>query len=123
MLFTKKKEQKYNEQIAALKHQISELKEIVVTQELKKLRADNARYKEMEQDISKVKLRLKDVYYSPEEGHILVKYEPMFVTVPVDADGNIQKNDFFIAVNRLRLLSLDDMKKISVVINNIKNQQ
>ena len=119
-MFTKKKEQKYNEEIARLTHEIADLKEIIKTQELIKLRAENARLKEMEKDISKVKFRLRDVSYLEEEGILLVKYDIPFVKVPIDENGKVQKNDFFYSVNKLRLISLEDMKKISNVINEIK---
>lgn len=119
-MFTKKKEKAYNDKIAVLEHKIEELTDIIKTQELIKLRQENARYKEMEKHISNVHFKLKDVAYLSEEGCILVKYEPMFAKVFIGDDGKILKNDFFIAVNSLRLLSFEDMKKISTVIDNIK---
>lgn len=119
-MFTKKKEKAYNEKIAVLQHKIEELTEIIKTQELIKLRQENAYYKDREKSLSHINLKLKDVAFLEEENCILVKYEPMFAKVFIGDNGKILPNDFFIAVNKLRLLSLEDMKKISVVINNVK---
>jgi uncharacterized membrane protein (DUF106 family) len=119
-MFTKKKEKAYNDKIAVLQHKIEELTEIIKTQELIKLRQENAYYKDREKSLSHISFKLKDVAFLEEENCILVKYEPMFAKVFIGDNGKILPNDFFIAVNKLRLLSLEDMKKISVVINNVK---
>jgi len=58
-----------------------------------------------------------------EEGFILVKYDVPFVKVPVNDDGEVQKNELFYAINKLQLLSLDDLKKISAVVDNIKREK
>ena len=123
MFITKKEKQKYTDEIAKLRHEIAELTQIVKTQELIKLRAENARLKEKEQLINKIRFKLKSVAYLDLEGEILVKYEIPPVKVPVDGSGNVLKNDFFYAVNKLQLLSFDDMKKISAVVDNIKKSE
>ena len=122
-MFTKKQKEKYDNEIAKLRHEIAELTDIVKTQELIKLRAENARLKEKEELINKVKFKLKDVGYLEEEGMLLVKYTIPNVKVYINDKGELQKNDFFYAVNKLQMLSFDDMKKISEVINNIKKPQ
>ena len=122
-MFTKKQKEKYDDKIASLEHEIEDLRQIIKTQELIKLRAENARLKEKEQLISKVKFKLKDVAYLSEEGIILVKYDMPFVKVPVSAEGKVLKNDLFYAINKLQLISFEDMKKISKVIDNIKKDK
>ena len=72
-MFTKKTKEQYDNEIALLKHEIADLREIIKTQELIKLRAENQRLKEKEQLISKVKFKLQDVAYLQEEDAILVK--------------------------------------------------
>lgn len=119
-MFTKKKEKAYNDKIAVLQHKVEELTEIIKTQELINLRQENAYYKDREKSLSHINFKLKDVAFLEEENCILVKYEPMFAKVFIGDNGKILPNDFFIAVNKLRLLSLEDMKKISAVINNVK---
>jgi len=119
-MFGKKEREKYDTEIARLKHEIEDLKQIIKTQELIKLREENARLKEKEQLISKIKFRLKDVAFLAEEGIVLVKYNIPNVKVPVSEDGKVLKNDFFYAVNKLQLIPFEDMKKISAVIDNIK---
>lgn len=119
-MFGKKEREKYDTEIARLKHEIEDLKQIIKTQELIKLREENARLKEKEQLISKIKFRLKDVAFLAEEGIVLVKYNIPNVKVPVSTEGKVLKNDFFYAVNKLQLIPFEDMKKISAVIDNIK---
>lgn len=123
MFFGKKQKEKYDNQIALLEHEIQDLREIIKTQELVRLRAENARLKEKEQLISKIKFQLKDVAYLEEDGVVLVKYVIPNVKVHVNDKGEILKNDFFYAVNKLQLISFDDMKKISAVVDNIKKEQ
>lgn len=123
MFFTKKKEQKYLDKIDALKYEIEDLKQIVKTQELIKLRAENARLKELEKSIGLIHLKLKDVAYIEEENVVLVKYEPFSLKVMFNDKGGIIKNEMFCAINELRLLSFDDMKKIQAVLDKSKALQ
>ena len=123
MFISKKKKEQMDNEISTLKHEVSDLRQIIKTQELIRLRTENARLKEKEQLISRVKFKLKSVAYLEEDGIILVKYEIPPVKVRVNEENEIQKNDFFYAVNKLQLLSLDDLKKISAVVDNIKNKQ
>ncbi len=121
-MFTKKKEEKLKAEIATLSHELKELKEIVKTQELLRLRAENARLKEKEQLISNVRFRLKSVAYLEDENKILVKYDFPNIKIDLDNDNNPVKNDLFYSINMLQLISLDDMKRIQSVINEIKKQ-
>lgn len=123
MFISKKKKEQLDNEISALKHEIADLRQIIKTQELMHLRAENARLKEKEQLISKIRFKLKSVAYLEEEGIILAKYEIPPVKVRVNEAGEIVKNDFFYAINKLQLLSLEDLKKISVVVDNIKKPQ
>lgn len=119
-MFTKKQKEKYDNEIARLRHEIAELTQIIKTQELLKLRDENARLKEKEQLINKVKFRLKDVAFIEEGEFILVKYQVPPVKVLLNEKGEIQKNELFYAINKLQLLSLEDMKKVSRVVENVK---
>jgi len=123
MFISKKKKEQMDNEISTLKHEVEDLRQIIKTQELLHLRTENARLKEKEQLISKIRFKLKSVAYLEEDGIILVKYEIPPVKVRVNEEKEVQKNDFFYAVNKLQLLSLDDLKKISVVVDNIKNKQ
>lgn len=122
-MFGKKEREKYDNEIASLKHEIEDLRQIIKTQELIKLRAENARLKEKEQLISKVGFKLKNIAYLEEEGIILVRYEIPPVKVHVNENGEIQRNDFFYATNKLQLLSFSDLKKISAVVDSIKKDK
>ena len=120
-MFSKKKEQALNQEIDVLKHEISELREIVKTQELIKLRAENEQLREKSALIDKIRFSLKDVYYDTESGSMLVKYNFPSIRVYFNEDGSVQKNQLFIAINRLRLIPLEDMKKIQKCIDEVKN--
>lgn len=123
MFFTKKKEQKYLDKISILEHKVEDLTQIIKTQELLKLRAENARLLEKEKNISKVHLKLKDIAYVEEENVILVKYEPFSLKIMFNDKGGIIKNETFYAINDLRLLSFEDMKKIQAVLDKTKSLQ
>lgn len=120
MFFTKKKEQEYQEQIAALAHEVADLKDIIKTQELIKLRSEVARLREKEKNINLVHLKLKDVAYIEEDNTVLVKYEPFSLKILFNDKGHIIRNDMFCAINELRLLSYEDMKKIQSCLDKSK---
>lgn len=123
MFFTKKKEKEYQDKIATLSHEVAELKDIIKTQELLKLRAENARFKEMEKSIGLVHLKLKDIAYIEEDNSVLVKYEPFKLKIMFNDKGGIIRNEMFCAINELRLLSFDDMKKIQACLDKSKALQ
>jgi len=123
MWYTRKKEQAMKGEIARLKNEVADLSQIVKTQELIRLRSENERLKELELLVSKLRFRLKDVAYLVEEDVMLVKYEVPYAKVGFDADGNPLKNDFFYAINKLQLIPLDDMKKISAELDEIKKRK
>ena len=118
--FGKKKEEKLNEEIAILKHELEDLKQVVKTQELLRLRAENERLREKEKMISKVHLTLKSIAFSEEENKIVVRYEVPNLWLSIDQNGDIVKNDMFYAINFLQLLSTEDMKKEQNLISNVQ---
>ena len=120
-MFGKKKEQALNQELDLLKHEIAELRGIIKTQELVKLRAENEQLREKSALIDKVRFSLKDVYYDSETGSLLVKYNFPNIRVYFNEDGTVQKNPLFIAINKLRLIPLEDMKKIQNCIDQVKN--
>ena len=122
-MFTKRQKKKYDDEIALLKHELEDLRQVIKTQELIKLRAENARLKEKEQLINKVRFMLKDIGYLEEENAILVKYKIPDIKVYINEENKPEKNEMFYAINRLQLISLQDMKKISAIIDNIKNKK
>ena len=122
MFITNKKKKEYEDELAKLRHKIEELTQIVKTQELLRLRAENERLKEKEKLMKNVHMKVKSVSYIPEDNIILVKYDIAPARVPVNEEGQVQKNDFFYAVNKLQLISFDDMSKIQAVINQLKKE-
>ena len=120
-MFGKTKEE-LKSKIASLSHELAELKEIVKTQELIRLRAENTRLKEKEQLISKIQLRVKSVSYIEEENKVLVKYDIPNIKINLDSENSPVKNDMFYAINFLQLIPFDDMKKIQAVFDEIKKQ-
>lgn len=120
-MFTKKTKEAYDNKIALLTHELEELRQIVKTQELLKLRAENERLKERDKLISQISFKLKDATYLQEENCVLVKYEIPAVKVTFDEDGKPLKNNLFYAINKLQLIPFEDMKKISALMKGDKN--
>lgn len=120
MFLSKKEKEKYQKEIASLKHEVADLRDIVKTQELIKLRSENARLKEIEQLVHQIGFKLKDVAYLDEEDVVLVKYEMPYIKVGFNDKGEPIKNDMFYAINKLQLISMHDMKKIQAVLEEVK---
>lgn len=120
MFFTKKKEEKYKNEIATLKHEIADLRQTIVTQELIRLRSENLRLKEKEELLNKIKFRLKDVAYVEEDDAVLVKYSFPSVKVFFNEDGGPKRNELFYSINKLQLIPFNDMSKIQAVLDEVK---
>ena len=121
MLF--KSQKKLDEQITHLRHEVSELKEIIKSEELIRLRNENAYLKERNELINHIKFKLKSVSYVPEENIILVKYDFPNIKIGLDSENKVIKNNMFFAINKLQLLPIEDLKKISVVVKQVENNK
>lgn len=126
-MFTKKKEEKLNNEISSLKAEINDLRNIVKTQELERLRQENAMLKEKEKLINNLKgrIRLKDVIFSEESNKVIVKYDLPYAYLDLDADGNVAHfGDFnkFYSINALQLLGLKDLEKIQNLLKKVKEK-
>ena len=51
---------------------------------------------------------------------VQIKYDIPQINIHIDKDNNIEKNDRFISINTLDLISISDMQKISSKIDEIK---
>ena len=121
-MITKKQLQ---EQLQELGQTVHDLKNIIVTDELKSLREDKKRFTEQTELISDVKFRVKSAKIVDDDTgsqSLVIIYQLPMITIPLDEKGDpIEKNSFFYAVNALGLVSLEDYDKIRSALEQAKN--
>lgn len=107
-----------------MQKELFDLKQTVVTQELVRLREESKKYKEVQEDLRNVHLKIKTVrQIENEDGHFFeVTYAPIKITMTVDEDGKLSRNEFFRSTNRLNLLSNEDFILLEKEIAKIKNK-
>ena len=102
---------------------LDELKEIITTQELEKLRKDRDELHRLQSLLSNIKFKVKDINYFEEEHIFQIRYELPLINLNLDENGEIMdKNEFFYSTNMLDLISVDDMKKIQEELAKTKNK-
>ena len=121
-MITKKQLQ---EQLQELGQTVHDLKNIIVTDELKSLREDKKRFTEQTKLINDVKFRVKSAKIVDDDTgsqSLVIIYQLPMITIPLDEKGDpIEKNSFFYAVNALGLVSLEDYDKIRAALEQAKN--
>lgn len=116
---------KIKEQIATLQDAVNKLQKTIETQELTRLRANNNNYKEMCEDVSKLALKVKSTKVLLDDNgypYVEIRYETPVVKMPINSNGEILRNDFFRSVNRLNLLSQEDVIKLSNFLEEAKQK-
>jgi len=101
--------------------QIQELTDYIKSDEFERLKKDSERLKEIEELLSHIKFKIKDIKYFKEEQNVVITYELPKIVLNVDAEGNVNKDDFFYSVNSLELINLEDMQKIQNCLEQVKN--
>ena len=122
-MFGSKRNKELREQIDALKHELAELKQIIKTQELLRLRSENAALKEKEQLISKVHLHVKSYAFDEENNQYIVRYEVEPVVLNFTDEGELIKNEMFYAINFLRLIPVKEMGPLKESLDKAKAAQ
>lgn len=96
-----------------LSNEVKKLNEIVVTDELKKLREIKRLYEEQTNLLSNVKFRVKSVKLNEDLRLMTIIYQLPIIQIELDEDGKpINKNPFFYSTNVLELVSNEDFDKI-----------
>lgn len=107
-----------------LKAEIAELSNLIKGEEFQKLKNDSKKLKELQELISHVKFKIKNIsYFENQETNqksIIVTYELPKVVLDLDENGNPNKNDFFYASNMLNMISFDDMMKFQDFLKKCK---
>lgn len=120
-MITKKQLQ---EQLQELGQTVHDLKNIIVTDELRSLREDKKRFTEQTKLIGDVKFRVKSAKIVDDDTgsqSLVIIYQLPMITIPLDEKGDpIEKNSFFYAVNALGLVSLEDYDKIRAALEQAK---
>lgn len=116
MCFLSKKTKKRLDEIQT---SVDELTKIVKTQELERLRKESEELKNIKKLLSNIRLHVKKVE-EVQDGDIQRKvkivYELPIVILKYDDNGKLIKNNFFYSINALDLISYDDMKRISKIL-------
>lgn len=116
MCFLSKKTKKRLDEIQT---SVNELTKIVKTQELERLRKESEELKNIKKLLSNIRLHVKKVE-EVQDGDIQRKvkivYELPIIILKYDDNGKLIKNNFFYSINALDLISYDDMKRISKVL-------
>ena len=122
-MITKKKLQ---QQVNELTQEIKKLNEIVVTEELKNLRATKKLFDEQTELISNVKFKVKSVKFFEEDNgssNIIVTYQLPIIIIKLDSEGRpIDKIPFFYSVNALGLIDIEDCEKISTALEQARRK-
>lgn len=108
--------------IDALAEEVRSLSRMVVTDEMKRLRAVEKAYKGQCDLLSQVKLSVKRVAVAEDDGdRLVVIYQPLRVEVPLDENGDpSERNPLFYAINALGLVGMDDYEAINKALKEAK---
>lgn len=115
---------KINKKIDDLQASLLELKKVIETNELNRLRQESLDLKEIKEQLSNIKIRVRtcNTYDDQETGCKMIKvvYDIPVQEVYFDENGNAKLNKTFKAINMLNLLSNKDYLKIQKNISKIK---
>lgn len=110
--------------IEVLTEKVDELTKLIKTQELERLRNKSLRFDNFLEQSSHVAIKVKNarVFQDANTGEDFVRidYEVEPVNIHLDENGDIIKNERFIAMNLLNLVSIDDMEKIQKALDSLK---
>lgn len=97
------------QQIDNLINEVAKLREIVVSDELKKLREISKLYEEQTDLLSNIKFKIKSVKTIEETNTMVVTYQLPVINIPLNENGNpIERHPFFYSVNALGMTSMED---------------
>ena len=109
--------------ISKLTKEVEKLTNIVVTDELKKLREIKKLYEKQNELLSKVRFKVKSVKMvdNGENPNVVVIYQLPVINISLNEEGEpAEKNDFFYSVNALGLVGNDDYEKIRRALRDAK---
>lgn len=99
---------------------IQELEDFIKSDEFEQLKRDSEELKQIKELLSSIKFKVKDIKYFEEDNKVIVVYELPKIELEVDEEGNVGKNDFFYACNKLELVSLEDTNKLFEFLYRLK---
>lgn len=112
-------------QVEELNRKVEELNNVVISQELERLRYQEKNFKEEQSYLSRIKLNVKKVARGedPNTGleMVAITYEIPNLTLVYDENGKLSHTEnfeAFKAINMLNLISMDDADKIKKVLGN-----
>lgn len=112
-------------QIVELTNEVKKLTEMVVTDEVKRLKEKEKLYEEQTQLLSNVKFRVKSAKVTDSGSgtpSVVVIYQLPMITIELDENGDpIERIPFFYSVNALGMVSIEDYKTIEKALIDAKN--
>lgn len=112
---------KTNKKIDELQKEVLNLKKIIETNELDRLKRNNEEFRLQQDLIKNIKLKVKRAVVAEDqdsdEKKLVITFECPTITLHYGEDGFVEKNDIFYAINYLGLLSLEDTIKLSNLLN------
>lgn len=117
---------KIKSRIEELEKKYNKLEETIVTNELKYLREENEKFKDVKKQLADIQLEVDKATIktnmSTGARYLAVTYKLPRIEIYFDDNNEPIKNDFFYAVNNLGLISPDDEKKLIKVIQQIEEE-
>lgn len=107
-------------QMATLQESVARLQKSIETNELTRLREIQKQHMESEKSLVNVKLKVKNIKYLKQDRQLVVTYEQPIIVLNIDDTGEPEPNKEFISINKLNLVSMDDMLRIQNELNKIK---
>ena len=115
------------EQINSLSKEVEELRQTIITDELKHLRKIKELFDEQKEDLANVRFSVKSAkYVENDDGskEITVVYQLPVIHIPLDEKNEpSEKNPFFYSVNSLGLVGMEDYDKIRYAFELAKKQK
>lgn len=123
-MITKKKLQ---QQVNELTEKVKDLSNIIVSDELNRLRRKEKEFANQTELLSNVRFKIKNVkIVDNEDGfkNIIITYQLPMITLELDENGKPkEKVPFFYSVNALEMIGLEDYEKIEQALEQAKNNK
>lgn len=109
------------QQVDELTNAVKKLTDMVITDEVRKLKEKEKLYEEQTKLLSDVKFRVKSAKVT-EDGNVVVIYQLPMITIQLDENGDpVERIPFFYAVNALEMVSIQDYQTIEKALIEAKN--
>lgn len=126
MCLFKKRRKHIDEQFNNIARSVSDLKDFIANRELVKLQQQSQKLSEVQSLLKNISIKVKTAgYFEDDNGHkhLKVSYYIPTITMDVDEEYNIERNEMFRAINLLDLINAEDWNIIQNEINKINKDK